>query len=281
MEVRPVSIATSFDYGIGLDVQVPLIAEAGFTHFSLGASEAHSDYLSPSGQAHIRTLAQQHGLGIDTIHGPRAEGSDSLGALSRSVQAAAALGVQVVVVHASPFDFPVAEFEERLSQVVGVCGAVAPGLAAAGVRLALENVLPGHATDLVERALEMLDVDWFGFCYDSSHDQIGGPRPVDLLARLRHRLIAVQLSDRMRDFVDHVIPGEGFIQWRDVCGELSLAGYDRPLLLEVSTTHSVVKEPSLFVRLAQQQGLQLAQWVAGAESGDLQRVAVDYHPAGE
>ncbi len=32
-----------------------------------------------------------------------------------------------------------------------------------------------------------------------------------LLAQLRHRLIAVQLSDRIRDFVDHVIPGEGFI----------------------------------------------------------------------
>jgi len=271
MELRPVSIATSFDYGIALDVQVPLISKAGFTHFSLGANAAHSDYLSTGGQTHIRALAEQHGLGIDTIHGPRAEGSDSLDALSRSVTAAAALGVPIVVVHASPFDFPVAEFEERLRQVVGVCRALLPILAGTGVRVALENVLPGSATDLVERALDMLDPEWFGFCYDSSHDQIGGPRPVDLLTRSRHRLIAVQLSDRARDFVDHMIPGEGFIQWRDVCNELSLAGYDRPLLLEVSTTHSVVKEPIQFVRFAQHQGLQLTRWVAGLDkSGELQ-----------
>lgn len=41
LERRPdppsVSIATSFDYAVSLDVQVPLIAAAGFTHFSLGA----------------------------------------------------------------------------------------------------------------------------------------------------------------------------------------------------------------------------------------------------
>jgi sugar phosphate isomerase/epimerase len=257
MEPREVSIATSFDYGVALDAQIPLISKAGFTHVSLGVKPEHSAYLTPAGQTHLRTLTEHHGLGIDTIHGPRADTWDSLGAVSRSVTAAAALRVPIVVAHASPFDFPEAEFDDRLGQVVGVCGALAPVLAATGVRLALENVLPGPATDLVERVLDRLDPEWFGFCYDSSHDQIGGPRPMDLLARLRHRLIAVQLSDRARDFVDHMLPGEGFIHWRDVCSELSQAGFDRPLLLEVATTNSVVKEPSQFVRLAHRQGMQL------------------------
>jgi sugar phosphate isomerase/epimerase len=116
--------------------------------------------------------------------------------------------------------------------------------------LALENVLPGPATELIRRALDMLDPLWFGFCYDSSHDQIGGPNAMHLLAQLRHRLIAVQLSDRIRDFVDHVIPGEGFIHFQEVCAELAHAQYDRPLLLEASTTHSAVKEPREFLRIA-------------------------------
>jgi sugar phosphate isomerase/epimerase len=177
MEPREVSIATSFDYGVALDAQIPLISKAGFTHVSLGVKPEHSAYLTPAGQTHLRTLTEHHGLGIDTIHGPPADTWDSLGAVSRSVTAAAALRVPIVVAHASPFDFPEAEFDDRLGQVVGVCGALAPVLAATGVRLALENVLPGPATDLVERVLDRLDPEWFGFCYDSSHDQIGGPRP--------------------------------------------------------------------------------------------------------
>jgi sugar phosphate isomerase/epimerase len=129
------------------------------------------------------------------------------------------------------------------------------------VRLALENVLPGPATELIRRALGMLDPIWFGFCYDSSHDQIGGPHAMHLLAQLRHRLIAVQLSDRIREIVDHVIPGEGFIHFQEVCAELAHAQYDRPLLLEVSTTHSAVKEPREFLRIAHRQAVQLAAQV--------------------
>jgi len=43
-----------------------------------------------------------------------------------------------------------------------------------------------------------------------------------------------------------------------VCAELAQAGFDRPLLFEVSTTHSAIKEPRQFVQLAYRQGLQLA-----------------------
>jgi sugar phosphate isomerase/epimerase len=106
-----------------------------------------------------------------------------------------------------------------------------------------------------------LDPHLFGFCYDSSHDQIGGPRSFGLLERLRTRLIAVQLSDRVRDFVDHVLPGEGFIDWQKVCSELRLAQFSRPLLLEVAVTYSAEKDPQRFLRLAHERGLQLARSV--------------------
>jgi sugar phosphate isomerase/epimerase len=274
MDPVSVSIATSFDYAIPLDLQVPLIAEAGFTHFSLGANESHSNYLTTDGQRHLKALAAQHGLAIDTIHGPRTDRPDGPAALSRAVAAASELGVPVLVVHGGPFDFPEAELADRLDQLVHTCEAFAPVLAKSHVRLALENVLPGPATELIRQALDMLDPQWFGFCYDSSHDQIGGPHALHLLAQLRHRLIAVQLSDRIRDFVDHVIPGEGFIRWPEVCRELAQARYDRPLLLEVSTTHSAVKEPREFLRIAHRQALQLAAQVNHLdEPRELERVS--------
>jgi hypothetical protein len=78
----------------------------------------------------------------------------------------------------------------------------------------------------------------------------------------------------IRDFVDHVIPGEGFIHWPAVCAELARARNDQPLLLEVTTTHSAVKEPREFLRIAHRQGLQLAAQVHDLEEPhELQRVA--------
>lgn len=58
MERQAVSVATSFDYALPIDRQIPLIADAGFTHFSLGADVAHSDYLSAVGQQRLRAFAQ-------------------------------------------------------------------------------------------------------------------------------------------------------------------------------------------------------------------------------
>ena len=164
MDPVSVSIATSFDYAVPLDVQARLIAEPGFTHFSLGANESHSNYLTTDGQRHLKTLAAQHRLAIDTIHGPRADRPDGPAVLSSAVHAAAELGVPALVVHGGPFDFPEAELTDRLDQLVHTCEGLAPVLAESHVRLALENVSPGPATELIGRALDVLDPQWFGFC---------------------------------------------------------------------------------------------------------------------
>lgn len=257
-----VSIATSFDYCVPIEEQIPLIAEAGFTDVSLGAREGHSGYLSRQRRARLASLVRASGLAIDTIHGPRLDEPNSVETLSAVASAAAELGAPVIVVHVSPFDFPAAELPSRQAALLRTCVALEPLLKELGVHFALENVLPGIATDLVCCALDRLDPGLFGFCYDSSHDQIGGPRAFTLLHRLRERLIAVQLSDRIRDFVDHVLPGEGFIHWRELCAELRCTAFHGPLLLEVATTHSLEKEARPFVLRAYRAACQLAEWIS-------------------
>jgi len=106
------------------------------------------------------------------------------------------------------------------------------------------------ALDIVPRALEQLDPSYFGFCYDSSHDQIGGPRAFDSLESLGERLIAVHLSDRKRVFVDHVLPGEGFIDWQALTAAWRAASFAVPLLFEIATEHSQEKDPKRFLKMA-------------------------------
>jgi len=254
---RELSISTSFDYEVPIEAQLSLIAEAGFTHVSLGGQEAHSGYLATTSRVRLKELLRRHSLRIDTIHGPRADQPDGVAVLSATIEAAVDLSAPVVVVHGGPFDFKAAELPSRLEALLRTCEALEPVLAATGIVVALENVLPGPATELVRRALPQLDPQHFGFCYDSSHDQIGGPRPFDLLAELRDRVVTVHLSDRIADFVDHVIPGDGFIDWSTLTARLRESRFAGPLLLEVAVTHSAQKETWPFLKLAYERGCQL------------------------
>jgi sugar phosphate isomerase/epimerase len=278
---RPeLSIATSFNYAIPIDVQLPMIASAGFTHISLGATVAHSDYTSRDGRAHLLEHVRRHELRIDTILGPRADQADSFSMLSMAAEAAADLGAGVVVTHPGPFDMPEDELRPRLRALLLLCSSLQAVAKRTGVQFAFENVLPGPATELTAQLLPHLDSRYFGFCYDSSHDQIGGPRPFDLLADLSHRLIAVQLSDRIRDFVDHVIPGEGFIDWLVVASILRASSFAGPLLFEISMAHSSAKDPAEFLRLAYDRAAQLHRRVYG-EASEEEKKESDLKPASD
>lgn len=260
---RALSIGTSFDYGLTLDEQLPLIAAAGFTHVSLGGRESHADYLSWTSRDHLTALLDAHGLCLDTIHGPRVDHPAGATLFAAMIEAAAALGARVVVAHGGPFDFPPAELPARLDALLHTCETLRPVLERTGVMLALENVLPGPATDLIRHAVPRLDGRYFGFCYDSAHDQIGGPHPFTLLEELRERVLTVHLSDRIREFVDHVPPGEGFIDWPALCRALRATSFAGPLLLEVAITHAAEKDPRRFLAQTYVAGCHLYDQIYG------------------
>ncbi len=206
-----ISISTCFNYNTPIDEQVKLIAEAGFSCLALGEDEEHSQYLTKKGRKKLKELLNEYNLGIDSIHGPRIDRFDGVDKLKQVSIAAKDLNVSMVVIHGSPFDFKQEEFSNRLEILLNNCKTIEPIAKDMGIVFALENVLPGPATNLIRYALRELSPEYFGFCYDSSHDQIGGPRPFSLIHELKDRLIAVHISDRIKEFVDHVIPSEGFI----------------------------------------------------------------------
>ena len=255
---RPeLSISTVFDYGIPIQAQISLIAEASFTHISLGAKESYSACLSRESRSHLKELLDEHSLAVDTIHGPSPDRDDSIDLLAKAARAACDLSAAVVVLHGGPFNFEKDELAGRLDALLRCCEAVQPVASEAGVVFALENVMPGPATDIVRQALPKLDPRHFGFCYDSSHDQIGGPRPFDLLEELGDRLVAVHLSDRVREFVDHVPPGDGFIDWGTLCTLIRRSSFAGPVGLEVMVANSFEKDALEFLKLTHERGGQI------------------------
>src|SRR5258708_10978061 len=245
------SVATSFHYDTPIETQVSLVAEAGFSHISLGARPEHSGYLEARRRSELKTRLPDLGLAIDSIHARALHDPEAVEQASATASAAAELRAPCIVAHVGPFNCKSDGIDERLALVLSTCKALVPVARGTGVVFALENMMPGPATDLVRRALQDLDPGVFGLCYDSSHDQIDGPRPFDLIDEFRDRIFTVHLSDRIKAHVDHVIPGEGFISWSAMCHKLRLARYTGPILMEVMTAHSRFQDPALFLREAQ------------------------------
>ncbi len=67
----------------------------------------------------------------------------------------------------------------------------------------------------------------------------------------------MHISDRIKEFVGHVIPGEGFINWKGICNILKEVNYNRPLLLDIMTSNSKEKEAKAFLELSYNSGCRL------------------------
>jgi sugar phosphate isomerase/epimerase len=186
--VRGVSVATCFAYAIPIERQIPLVASTGFTHLSLGGRLEHSGLLDPRRRDELAGRLGDHALRVDTVHAARLDREDAVATIAATIEAAAAMRAPVVVAHAGPFACERGDVEDIVRRVAAHARTLAPVAREHGVRVALENVMPGPATEIATRALADLDPEVFGFCYDSSHDQIDGPRSFAL--RLRDRLDA-------------------------------------------------------------------------------------------
>ena len=260
--IEDVSISSSYYYSTPIDEQIRLVADSGFTAFSLGANLNHFDYRDSSSRRELKCLADDLGLAVDTVHGKSLDSDASYEGLSVAIEAAEELDAHSVVVHPVPFALSgdEATIRKRIAASIDRCRDL---FAATSVRIAVENVMPGVATDLVAFVLSEVNSKNVGFCYDSSHEQVDGPREYSLVRQFADRLYAVHISDRSREFVDHQIPGEGFIDFGRVCQDLFHTSFAAPLLLEVMMKHSVYRDEKQFLREANRAASELKQRING------------------
>ncbi len=240
--LQAVSISCCFDYTVAIDRQLELIAAAGFSHVSPSRAD-HAGYLDPHRRRSLAKRLASVGLSVDTIHGPTLTAPDAVEVAIATARAAAELGASTVVIHPTPFVIEPDATEDLLDVTRRRLDEIAATVRDTGVILALENLCPGPSIEVLTSLLDDVDPAIAGFCYDSSHDQIDGPNPMDLLERLGDRVMAVHLSDRKAPFVDHLVPGEGFIDFDAICEHLALTPFSGPLLLEVMNTHTAEKRP--------------------------------------
>ncbi len=255
--MKGISVSTCFDYNISLKNQLELIKTAGFSHFSIGTNYNHSGILDSKNYNDILLLSKDNDLSIDTIHGYTMDKEDTITINEKLAKAASILNVPVIILHCSSFSINPNTLDERKRNIISKLPIFEELAKTYNVVFAFENVLPGVSTDLTEFAVNNSNPEFFGFCYDSSHDQIGGPRNFDLLKRHANRLKAVHISDRVCEFVDHLIPGEGFIDFDYIVKIIHSVNPSFPLLMEVSTEHSKYKRAEEFLSVTYKESLSL------------------------
>jgi len=223
-----------------IEEQFDIVAKSGFKCISLGSNTSHSGLFEDVKK--LKNLLKKYDLSIDTIHGCRTDIDDSVRMLKKFACTAKELEVNTIVVHPCQFYIEENMVDEKLAKLINVCNELKLIAKEYNVKFAIENLHPSGSTEVVKRALNILDKEFFGLCYDSSHDQVDGPRDYNLLEEFGDRVIAIHLSDRIKEFVDHVVPGEGFVDFEIICDLLKMKGYSNSILMEVSKEHTMFKD---------------------------------------
>jgi sugar phosphate isomerase/epimerase len=249
-----IAIGTCFDYRVPIEQQLAQIAVTPFRLISLGGDSNHSGYLTTLGRFRLTGLAEEHGIAIDSLHAPYGPKHDisysdsesrmaSVCRIALAMAAAVELDAKTVILHLQ--SWPVEAGIQDVDSLLRSLEALVESAENMKMRLAAEN-LPGKVADVfLRRALAEFKSDYFGFCYDSSHDQLGPGKPYEVLEEFANRLFAVHLSDNDGLEDRHWIPFTGIVDWERVCYILHEARYSQPLLLEVENNDHIPTEEFL------------------------------------
>lgn len=152
-----------------------------------------------------------------------------------AVNFAAELGGCILVTH----DIDIPEPDEpdgptRRTAFVDGVGAVAVYAQAKGVRLALENLGSGYTRE-PDRLVALMDdigTDNVGVVIDTGHRNLSGD-PAAALRTVGQHLITLHLHDNHGARDEHLLPGQGAIDWADTMRALSEIDYTGVFMYEI------------------------------------------------
>jgi sugar phosphate isomerase/epimerase len=252
-----ISIGTTFNYDITLEKQLPMIKDAGFSHVSLGERVEHSGYLTSAGQQGVQRLLEKNDLEVCSIHSPFGRNIDisspdcataenTILVYEKCIDTAVLVEARVVIFHPTAY-MRFEDLNNRKKRIVDNVRRLLEHIGGAPVSLAVENESSAPPNEILGYSLDAIADHKYGFCYDSSHDNLAD-RPLALLKHYGHRLLTTHISDNRGEQDDHMLPYEGTFPWRDFCRLFSRIDFEGILLLEVEMRESAFKKPEEFLK---------------------------------
>lgn len=251
MERTQLGLATFHRPGMDVWSWVELAQELGLGGVELRADPgiAHPDELSPLDRHKLQNL-RANGLKLSLhmpIHGVnltwpvRSVAAASLGEVIRSLELAAEIGADVLVIHPGrlPEEYlPFSQWLERSREFLRFAlGLLLPRAEKFQVKLALENLGNGRDRGLVQTAEEHLAIlaEFPGLwaCFDLGHLHTLGGSPEEYIRALSSRLVHVHLHDNLGDWDAHLPLDQGTAPWRETLTLLEKNGFSGRVILEI------------------------------------------------
>ncbi len=177
--------------------------------------------------------------------------------LRREIEFAERVGATALILHPECLGLTCPENRLDVPEIRRIAGYAADR----GVRLALENMR--DSIWLLDRVLEEIGDDPetsnLGVCIDTGHAHLSGDagrEPVEnYLERYAGSLIHVHLHDNRGDADDHLIPGDGTIDWSRTLNAMARIGFEGTAVLEIhprpdDTVASAVEQGWTMLRAA-------------------------------
>lgn len=227
------------------------IHDNGFDSIEVCSFPAHLDYHNQDAVARAGEKIRALGIRPVSFHAPFADQIDitalepaareaAVGELLLACEAAAVIGVENLVLHPGPERAgrpPEEEFLTRMHNAAESLNTVASRCCERGVHLVLENMLPhllfGHINDMLYLLGSIRECD-VGACLDTGHANLSRELGM-VIHKLSGHLHLVHVNDNRGQHDDHLPPGEGYIDWPWLMGELRRCHFSGTLILELSS----------------------------------------------
>lgn len=214
-----------------------LIKELGFECISLWWGDEYND--TDGSRFELIRLAKEIGLDIRNAHAPYRDINDLWGAsfikrkqiikdYAKCLNECAIYNIKNLVIHVDDVGFVYDAVYQpavitEITELVKLAEQV-------GVKLVIENYTSFRA---VYEILTNVQSNSLGFCYDSGHEYCFS-REQDFLGNFGNRLIEIHLHDNFGKNDQHMIPGDGDINWNLLKDRLKKTNYTGPIFLEVT-----------------------------------------------
>ena len=225
--------AEAFDLGSHRQA-LGIIRDAGLN----GCEFSHFQHLNAAEQEKLRELCACMGLTPWSAHSwvPLPAAPDQVAAawpgLLSSLDGAARLGVQVMVLHAAGAR-PTHD-KARAEAIKRSLSDLAPRAVRAGITLAIENCADRTDLKFLIETVDALGLPGVGFNVDTGHAVLRGMAPEETIRLMGARLVTTHLQDNHGERDDHLPPGRGTIAWPAVRDALLEVGYNGMLMVEIS-----------------------------------------------
>lgn len=236
----------AYDADQSIDERLLHFSKAGFSHIHWCEQATSDKIYTPEDADGIRRTADMYGLKIQNIHsvwrfdGNRPFTERDWYELNRNrIEFISQLGGDCIVLHI-PQNFSDRYIQSERTESERLINLLQPVARKHGVRLAIENMENAPCRPLFDYLFTIFAPDELGFCFDSGHAHITGE--LEILERYMDRLILTHLHDNRGHADEHLLPGQGTINWAPIISCLKKNPDLRTINIEVFWTGDVPKD---------------------------------------